>query len=106
MNRVRNINAALWLLCRVADDCARSKNAHKMQAAARLFQEIWKAAGLQGIPEQVLPHVQIHVRTPHAFSSSLTQAYLSVAMSDNGIIVNRVQMFLSILMELHMCRDV
>ncbi|BDA45270.1 Tyrosine-tRNA ligase [Coccomyxa sp. Obi] len=37
----------------VADDCARSKNAHKMQAAARLLQEIWKAAGMQGIGEQV-----------------------------------------------------
>jgi len=37
----------------VADDCARSKNAKKMQAAALLFQEIWKAIGMEGIGEQV-----------------------------------------------------
>jgi hypothetical protein len=41
-------------LSRVGDDCARSKGAKKMQAAARLFQEIWKAVGMEGIGTQVL----------------------------------------------------
>ncbi len=51
-------NNSLYLLysvlSRVADDCARSKGAKKIQSAAQLFQEIWKALGMQGIGEQVL----------------------------------------------------